>query len=61
MLEIWWYLPKKTSQGHVLAVKKELTAPMFLNLFNFETERDTSRKHIRNSPDLQEIYEFDFC
>jgi len=31
----------------------------FLNLRNFETERDTSEKHRIKSLDLQEIYQFD--
>ena len=39
--------------------KKELTAPIFLNLRNFETEGDTSEKHEMKSLDLQDIYQFD--
>jgi len=32
---------------------------MFLNVRNFETERDTSEEHGIKSLDLQEIYQFD--
>jgi len=45
----------------VLAVKREITAPIFLNLQNFETERDRSEKHEIKSLDLQEISQFDLC
>ena len=43
----------------VLAVKKVLTAQTFVNLPNFETERDTSEKHEIKLLNLQEIYQFD--
>jgi len=40
----------------VLAVKKLSTAPIFLNLLDFETERDTSENHEIKSLDLKEIH-----
>ena len=45
--------------GDVSAVKKVLTAPMFLNLRNFWTERDTSEKLEMKSLDLKETYQLD--
>jgi len=44
----------------VLAVSKVLTDPIFSNLLNFETERDTSEKHGTKSPNFfLEMYQFD--
>jgi len=40
-----------------VAVKKVLTAPIFVNLCKFETEIDTTKKHARKS--LEEINQFD--
>jgi len=43
----------------VLAVKRVFTAPIYLNLRYFETERNTSEKLEIKSLDLHEIYRFD--
>jgi len=39
--------------------KKALTAPIFVNIRNFETQRDATKQHEIKSLDFQEIYQFD--